>query len=193
MFFSYYTLAYIGNWLIRTNMISDLFYLFIPFVIALLADFVKRSRDLFKNDGTCCCCLCKIYFQNLFDAFFLVIIAPAPAIFLAVLSEFGISLGNLLTCFYMLPQVVMKYKERHERYYHLTPFEIGNFTCLSLWVVVLLNYLENHLNFYSFTWIFIQIMCFYLLLNQFSSLSGWQQCWFKYLSHEVNSHFKQNE
>jgi len=45
------------------DMVSDLLYLFIPFVIAIIADFTKHSIDLSKDDGTCCGC-CK---QNLLE------------------------------------------------------------------------------------------------------------------------------
>jgi len=43
-------------WLATIYVISDFLYIFIPFAIAILVDFIKRSKELSKNDGVCCGC-----------------------------------------------------------------------------------------------------------------------------------------
>jgi len=52
-------------------------------------------------------------------------------------------LSNFLACVYLLPQVILKFKERKIRYRFFSAFEIGNWICLSSWMLYLHLYPTN--------------------------------------------------
>jgi len=109
-------------------MISDLLYFFIPFALAVVIDLIKRCFELYKYDKYC------------FSSF---VFGPLAAFMLVIVPPIGLYIGDFLSCVYLLPQVLLKYKERHERRKHVTWFEVGNWICISLWVIYLDFYPRN--------------------------------------------------
>lgn len=73
----------------------------------------------------------------------LVCFYPLPMLALAFFPQVGLYIGDLLSCLYLLPQVIEKFMRRNRREKWLTRFEIGNWTCISLWVYYMDLYPHN--------------------------------------------------
>ena len=67
---------------------------------------------------------------------FIVFFGPLLSFIVVIIPEIGAYVGDSITCIYLLPQVLLKYQEKHERHKHLTLYEIGNWICITLWVVL---------------------------------------------------------
>jgi len=82
--------------------------------------FIKHIIEM-VNNGTNGCLLVCFY--------------PLLMLALAFFPQVGLYIGDLISCLYLLPQVIEKFMRRNRREKWLTLFEIGNWTCISLWVV----------------------------------------------------------
>jgi len=128
IFFPMYILGYLAFWYIKVKLPSDLISYLIPFAVFIFIDFCKHVVELSKNGENGCC---------------LIFFYPGPIILMLGSPPQGLYIATLLPSLFLVPQIAMKFKERHERHKHLTFFEIGNWFCISLWTCYLNLYPNN--------------------------------------------------
>jgi len=77
------------------------------------------------------------------DNFYIVIFYPLPMLFLVFHPQYGHYIADIISSLYLLPQVIMRFKQRHYYQKHLTLFEIGNWASISLWIYYMNLYPQN--------------------------------------------------
>lgn len=74
----------------------------------------------------------------------LVCLYPVVIYFMVAYPEYyGVYIGDGISCLFLLPQIILKFQERHDRRKQLTSFEIGNWICILLWVLYVDLYPHN--------------------------------------------------
>ena len=129
--FPWYVLIYATFWFYNQNLSYDILYWVSPFAIAMAISMIKHLIELHQSDAWKWC-YSNLTSQILKYSSLLVMIGPGVGFICSLIPY----LSNLLACLYMFPQVVLKFKERKIRYRFFSAFEVGNWICLSAWMVM---------------------------------------------------------
>lgn len=135
--YPFYLLSFIVIWFNQQNFLWETLTWFIPFGLAIFADIIKNSV-LLINHRQCSpnysSTITKRPENNPFSCLGFGIIF---AFILSFAFVYIPCVGILAPSFFLLPQILFKFREKRTNvwYRSLTMFEIGNWTCMSMWIV----------------------------------------------------------
>jgi len=127
--YPFYLLSFLVVWFTQQDFSWAVMTWFIPIAVAILCDILKNTILIFNHP------------QFTSNYRFGIIVAFILSFTFALLPMVGFIVPSL----FLLPQVLYKFQEKRRNvwYKSLTMFEVGHWTCMSLWILYIKLYPDN--------------------------------------------------
>jgi len=127
--YPFYLLSFLLVWFTRQEFSWAVMTWFIPFAIAIFCDILKNTLSIFNHP------------QFTSNYRFGIVLAFILSFTFALVPLVGFIIPSL----FLLPQVLHKFQEKRQNvwYKSLTMFEVGHWTCMSLWILYVKLYPGN--------------------------------------------------